>query len=130
MEARIPQVAVVDDEDGIRKALERLLRSAGLGVRTYASGAEFLRVVNEQMPDCLVLDIRMRGMTGFDVQAQLKADHIVLPIVFITALDDPVDEPRAMAAGASALLRKPFGDEDLLAAICNAVRPGEWSATT
>ena len=128
MGARIPQVAVVDDEEGICKALERLLRSAGLGVRTYASGAEFLRVVKEEMPDCLVLDIRMRGMTGFDVQAQLKADHIALPIVFITALDDPGDEPRAMAAGASALLRKPFGDDDLLAAIRNAVPLANWSA--
>ena len=115
-------VAVVDDEDAIRKALRRLLRSAGLDVSTYASGPEFLLSLTARKPDCVVLDIRMPGMTGFDVQARLKADNIALPIVFITALDDPGDAPRAMQAGASAFLRKPFGDEDLLAAIGDAVR--------
>ena len=117
-----PFVAVVDDEDAIRKALQRLLRSAGLDVRTYASGPEFLMSLPERKPDCLVLDIRMPGMTGFDVQARLKAENVALPVVFITALDDLGDGARAMKAGAVAFLRKPFGDEDLLAAIDAAVR--------
>ena len=117
-----PLVAVVDDEDAIRKALKRLLRSAGLAVQTHVSGQEFLQSLPAQRPDCVVLDIRMPGMTGFDVQARLKAANVAVPIIFITALDDPDDRPRAMQAGAAAFLRKPFGDEDLLAAIGAAVR--------
>ena len=112
-----PVVAVVDDEEAIRKALKRLLRSAGIAVESYASGQEFLKSLSAQRPDCVVLDIRMQGMTGFDVQARLKAAHVAVPIIFITALDDPADQARAMQAGAAAFLRKPFGDETLLAAI-------------
>ena len=112
-----PVVAVVDDEEAIRKALKRLLRSAGIAVESYASGQEFLQSLSAQRPDCVVLDIRMQGMTGFDVQARLKAAHVAVPIIFITALDDPTDQARAMRAGAAAFLRKPFGDETLLAAI-------------
>ena len=112
-----PLVAVVDDEDAIRKALKRLLRSAGIAVESYASGQEFLQSLPAQRPDCVVLDIRMQGMTGFDVQARLNAAHVAVPIIFITALDDPTDQARAMQAGAAAFLRKPFGDEALLAAI-------------
>jgi FixJ family two-component response regulator len=110
-------VAVVDDEDAIRKALKRLLRSAGIAVETYASGPEFLESLPAQHPQCVVLDIRMQGMTGFDVQARLKAARPTVPVIFITALDDPGDEARAMHAGAVAFLRKPFDDEALLAAI-------------
>jgi len=110
-------VAVVDDELPIRKALTRLLRSANYQVQTYGSGAEFLASLQSSKPACLVLDIRMQGMTGFDVQAQLKSQHIALPIVFITALDDPHDIARAKQSGAIALLRKPFGDNEFLAAV-------------
>lgn len=112
-----PVVAVVDDEEAIRKALERLLRSAGIAVESYASGQDFLQSLPAQRPQCVVLDIGMQGMTGFDVQAQLKAARMAVPIIFITALDDPGDEARAMQAGAFAFLRKPFDDEALLAAI-------------
>ena len=118
-------MAVVDDEDTIRKALKRLLRSAGLDVQTFASGPEFLQSLSARKPACVVLDIRMQGMTGFDVQARLKADNVSLPIVFITAVDDPTDEQRAMQEGAMAFLRKPFGDEELLAAIRGAFRSNE-----
>ena len=122
MEKRQPLVAVVDDEDAIRKALERLLRSAGIAVQCYASGHEFLQSLTARRPDCVVLDIRMQGMTDFDVQVRLKAAHIAIPIIFITALDDPDDEARAMKAGAAAFLRKPFGDDALLGLISAAVR--------
>ena len=115
---------MVDDEGAVRTALTRLLRSAGLSVRTHANGLDFLASLPAGLPDCVVLDIRMPGMTGFDVQAQLKADDIKVPIVFITALDDPGDGLRALKAGASAFLRKPFGDEDLLAAIAAAIESG------
>jgi FixJ family two-component response regulator len=72
-------------------------------------------------PACLVLDIRMQGMTGFDVQAWLREQRIDLPIVFITALDDRHDLEQAMEGGATALLRKPFGDEQFLAAVDAAI---------
>ena len=117
-----PVVAVVDDEDAIRRALKRLLRSAGIAVEAYASGQEFLHSLGAQHPQCVVLDIRMPGMTGFDVQARLKAARMAVPVIFITALDDPGDEARAMQAGAIAFLRKPFDDEALLAAIRAVVR--------
>ena len=110
-------VAVVDDELPIRKALTRLLRSASFEVQTYGSGTEFLASLETCKPACLVLDIRMQGMTGFDVQARLQAQRIDLPIVFITALDDPQDIARAKQSGAIALLRKPFGDDEFLAAV-------------
>ena len=123
MEDSAPLVAVVDDEHPIRKALTRLLRSAHYQVESYASGPEFLKSLATRQPACLVLDIRMQGMTGFDVQAWLKEQGIVLPIVFITALDDRDDLKLAMKGGATALLRKPFGDEQFLAAVHAAIHP-------
>jgi FixJ family two-component response regulator len=116
-------VAVVDDELPIRKALTRLLRSASYQVLSYGSGSEFLASLENSKPACLVLDIRMQGMTGFDVQAWLQAQRIALPIVFITALDDPQDIARAKQSGAIALLRKPFGDNEFLAAVEAAAHP-------
>ncbi len=110
-------VAVVDDEPAIRKALTRLLHSAKYRAESHASGPEFLKSLGTEIPACVVLDIRMQGMTGFDVQAWLKEQRIDLPIVFMTALDDPNDVPRVAQAGPLPLLRKPFGDQAFLAAI-------------
>lgn len=118
-------VAVVDDELPIRRALTRLLRSADYQVRCYASGVEFLAAREDTQPACLVLDVRMQGLTGFDVQARLQEQHIALPIVFITALDDPSDIERARRSGAVALLRKPFGDNEFLAAVRAATQLNE-----
>lgn len=115
-------VAVVDDEFPIRKALTRLLRSAHYNVETYASGPEFVKSLAGHQPACLVLDIRMQGMTGLDVQSWLREQGIALPIVFITALDDRQDLALAMQGGATALLRKPFGDEEFLAAVEAAIQ--------
>ncbi|MBV9891788.1 MAG: response regulator [Rhizobacter sp.] len=111
----------MDDELPIRKALTRLLRSAHYEVESYASGPEFLRSLATHPPACLVLDIRMQGMTGFNVQAWLREQRIDVPIVFITALDDRQDLAQAMEAGATALLRKPFGDEQFLSAVDAAI---------
>ena len=121
MENPAALVAVVDDEHAIRKALTRLLRSANYEVESFASGLEFLKSLATRQPACLVLDIRMHGMTGFDVQTWLNEQHVALPIVFVTALDDRHDLALAMKGGASALLRKPFGDEAFLAAIEAAI---------
>ena len=122
MESPAPLVAVVDDEHAIRKALTRLLRSANYEVEAFASGPEFLKSLARRHPACLVLDICMHGMTGLDVQAWLKEQRLALPIVFITALDDRNHLVLAMEGGATALLRKPFGDEAFLAAIEAAIR--------
>jgi FixJ family two-component response regulator len=121
MEEAAALVAVVDDEHPIRKALTRLLRSAHYRAESFASGAEFLKSLETHTPACAVLDIRMQGMTGFDIQARLKEQHIELPIVFITALDDRDDLALAKKGGATALLRKPFGDEQFLAAVHAAI---------
>jgi FixJ family two-component response regulator len=121
MEDKAVFVAVVDDEHPIRKALTRLLRSAHFEAEAYASGPEFLKSLATRMPACVILDIRMQGMTGFDVQTWLREQRIALPIVFITALDDREDLALAMKGGATALLRKPFGDEEFLSAVNAAV---------
>ena len=121
MQSSRPLVAVVDDEEPVRKALKRLLRSAGIDVQAYAGGEEFLDAVAEQPPDCLVLDIRMPHMSGYDVQARLKAMPLALPIIFITALDEPGDQATAMNSGAFAFLRKPFSDDALLDRIAAAI---------
>jgi FixJ family two-component response regulator len=104
----------VDDEESVRRALERLLRSAGREVQTFSSGPEFLSSLEKRHPAWLALDIHMPGMTGFDVQARLNAEHIRMPTIAISAFDDPAAEPRALQAGATRFLRKPFHDQDLL----------------
>ena len=112
-----PHVAVVDDEEPIRKALQRLMRSAGLSVETFGSGAEFLKSIETRVPDCVVLDLHMPHMSGFSVQAHLARKCAALPVIIITGNDLPNARDRAMAGGASAFLRKPVLDRTLLGAI-------------
>jgi FixJ family two-component response regulator len=115
-----PHVAVVDDEEPIRKALMRLLRSAGLSVETFGSGTEFLKSMDTRMPDCVVLDLHMPHMDGFSLQAQLVRKCAALPVIIVTGHDLPNARERAMAGGASAFLRKPVLDRTLLGAISAA----------
>ncbi len=119
-----PLVAVVDDEESVRKALQRLLRSAGMTTEAFATGAEFLHSLKDHKPDCIVLDIHMPGMTGFEVQEQLAAAGEPLPVVIITGYDSPETHDRALAAGAVAYLRKPIDDKVLLEAITSALATG------
>jgi len=121
MDALRPLVALVDDEESVRKALRRLLRSAGLEVQTYAGGEEFLDDLSEHLPDCVVLDIRMPNMSGYDVQARLKAAGVNCPVILMTALDEPGDSDVAMQSGAFAFLHKPFDDQVLIDYIVDAV---------
>ena len=114
MSATQPRVAVVDDEEPVRKALRRLLRSAGLVVQTYASGQEFLEDLAEQQPDCVVLDIRMPHMSGYDVLARMTAAHVICPVIFITALDEPGDRDTAIQSGAFGFFHKPFDGQALI----------------
>jgi FixJ family two-component response regulator len=116
-----PLVAFVDDEEPIRKAVARLLRSAGLDAETFDSGAEFLKSIGARMPDCVVLDLQMPQMHGLAVQRRLIKLHVPIPVIILTAHDTPEDRERAMNEGASAYLRKPVTDCDLLDAISTAI---------
>jgi FixJ family two-component response regulator len=118
----VPRVAIVDDEEGIRKALGRLLRASGLDAESYANGQEFLDAASRRRPDCVVLDLHMPGMSGLQVLRTLKATGQVLSIVVITAHDEPETRRQCMDAGASAYLRKPLEDRLLLNAISAAMR--------
>ena len=118
----MPSVAIVDDEEGIRKALSRLLRASGLEAESYANGQEFLDAAAELRPDCVVLDLHMPGMSGLQVLRKLKAAGQRLSIVVITAHDEPETRERCIDAGACAYLRKPLEDRLLLNAISAAMR--------
>ena len=115
-----PHIAVVDDGEPIRKALMGLMRSAGLSVETFASGGEFLKSLDTRLPDCVVLDLHMPHMNGFNVQTQLARKYAALPVIIITGHDLPQARERAMQGGASAFLRKPVLDRTLLDAISAA----------
>jgi FixJ family two-component response regulator len=114
------KVALVDDDESVRRALARLLRMAGMEVNVYASGSEFLEAIADHRPDCVVLDLYMPAMTGMEVQVRLATRHPHLPIVFITAHDDPSAVQAVLAAGASTCLHKPFSEKQLLSAIASA----------
>ncbi|MCM3900765.1 MAG: response regulator [Pyrinomonadaceae bacterium] len=110
-------IAVVDDEEPIRKALKRLLRSAGLEVETFPSGVEFLESLRTHWPDCVVLDLHMPVVSGFEVQARLAESDVLLPVVIITGHDSDETRAQALAGMAVAYLRKPVNDQVLLDAI-------------
>ena len=112
-----PLVAIVDDEESIRRALDRLLRSAGFAVETFASGVEFLRSVLDHCPACVVLDLNMPALSGLDVQLFLARDRVPVPVIILTGHETPEARTRLMARGATACLRKPVDDKLLLAAI-------------
>ena len=116
-----PLIAVVDDEESIRKAFARLMNSGGLNVKTFGSGPEFLRFVETHLPDCVVLDLHMPQMDGFSVEAHLAKLHVTVPVITITGHDLGEARDRAMAGGASAFLRKPINDQALLDAISAAI---------
>jgi FixJ family two-component response regulator len=116
-----PTVFVVDDDSSMRDALRNLFRSVGLNVETFGVAQEFLSRERSKGPGCLVLDIRLPGLSGLDLQRQLVDANIQIPIVFITAHGDIQMSVRAMKAGAVEFLTKPFRDQDLLDAVQQAV---------
>src|SRR5215210_7615882 len=107
-------VAIVDDDEAVRVALEGLLRSAGLTARAFESAENFLESVQQLHTGCLITDIRMPGMSGLELQAKLNAEHCRIPIIFITAHGDAQMRMQALRAGAVEFLAKPFNDEFLL----------------
>jgi FixJ family two-component response regulator len=110
-------VFVVDDDPSIRDALDGLFRSVGLNARYFASAQEFLQSSRPDVPGCLVLDVRMPGQSGLELQRELAASNQEMPIVFITGHGDIAMSVQAMKAGAIEFLTKPFRDQDLLDAI-------------
>jgi len=116
-----PLIAIVDDEESIRRALSRLLRASGLENRTFPSGIDFLESLNESHFDCVVLDIHMPRLGGFEVQASLARANARIPVIVITGRDSDETREQVMAAGAVAYLRKPIEDRVLLSALATAL---------
>ncbi len=114
-------VFVIDDDESIRESLKSLMRSVGLGVETFASAQQFLQSTRPDVPACLILDVRMPGLSGLDLQRALAEANIHIPIIFITGHGDIPMSVRAMKAGAVEFLTKPFRDQDLLDAIQQAL---------
>ena len=117
-------VFVIDDDPSVRKALSRLVRSVGLDVEEYATAQDFLRCDPPDSPSCMVLDVRMPGLSGLDLQEELNRRGWGVPIVFITGHGDVPMSVRAMKGGAVDFLEKPFHDQHLLDAITNAIASG------
>ena len=117
----MPFVAVVDDEESVRKALKRLLRAAGLEAEGFASGQDFLDGTAKRRPDCAVIDLHMPGMSGLQLLERIGEMPVRPHVVIITAHDQPESRKQCLAAGASAYLRKPLDDRLLLNAISAAV---------
>jgi FixJ family two-component response regulator len=114
-------IAIIDDDESVRFALHSLLRSLGFDAAIYASAEDFLGSRRAAETACLIADVRMPGMSGFDLQRGLLAEGFELPTIFISALDEPAVRRRASHAGAVAFLRKPLGETPLLSAVCTAL---------
>ena len=110
-------VAIIDDDELMRGALRGLLREAGFPARAFASAEEFLRAGAQHLSSCLIVDVRMPGMSGLDLQTRLNAEQIRIPIIFITAHGDDRMRMQALRAGAADFLAKPFDDEVLLRSV-------------
>ena len=118
------RVYVVDDDESVRRALQRLLRSAGYHAVTFESAEDFIDSTPGGGEGCLILDIRLPGMTGLDLQEKLSASAAKYVVIFMTAHDNPQWRQRAKKAGAVAYLRKPFDEQSLLDAIQLACHEG------
>src|SRR5712692_8477051 len=116
-EGKTKLVAIVDDDDSMRSALQGLLKESGLRSQVFASAEEFLNSGQQHQTACLIADIRMPGMSGLELQARLNAEHCRIPTIFITAHGDTKMRMQALRAGAVEFLAKPFEDEALLESV-------------
>ena len=121
MQQQAPTVFVVDDDEGVRNSLRFLLKSVGLQTQTLGSASEFLDTYKPSQPGCLVLDVRMPGMSGLELQQQLNLRGAVIPVIFITGHGDIPMAVEAMQQGAFDFLQKPFRDQDLIDRIQRAL---------
>ena len=124
MAKKVSLVYVIDDDESVRSALDRLLRSADLHAETFSSPDEFLNSPKQKKNACILIDIRMPGSTGFDLQQKLTAVDIRIPVIVISASDDAQIRERARELGAVSFFRKPVDDQALLDAIWWAI-PGD-----
>jgi len=109
-----PQIYIVDDDASVRRAMERLIRSAGMEVQAFASAQEFLDFEYSNQNACMIVDIKLQGMNGLELQNELSARGSDLPIIFITGFDSPEIREQAKKAGAAGYFRKPLDDQALL----------------
>jgi FixJ family two-component response regulator len=121
MRQTAPAIVVIDDDASVRRAVQRLLQSAGFTVETFATAREFLDADYSAQTACLVLDIHLPGMSGFELAEYLAVSGVPIPIVFITALDDVATREQVNRAGAVGYLRKPFDQDMLIEAISRAI---------
>ena len=121
MSSAAPVVFIIDDDAGVRAAMQRLLKSVGLKAEAFAAAQEFLQRAPHDGPSCLVLDVRLPGISGLDLQRKLIEAGVHIPIIFVTAHGDVPMTVKAMKSGAVEFLTKPFRDQDLLDAIHQAL---------
>jgi FixJ family two-component response regulator len=129
MNARLTRVAILDDDVSVGTAIERLLNASRMEAKSFATSTEFLASLENGHPDCLVLDLRMPGLDGMDVMQHLRQCGISLPVVVITAHDEPGSRERCLGAGASAWLRKPPDAIELMVTIDSAIATSRESTT-
>jgi FixJ family two-component response regulator len=120
----LPSISVVDDDDSIRESLRGLIRSIGFSANIFSSAEEFLKSDHLRNTDCLILDVRMPGMNGLELQRQLMVNRREIPVIFITAHGDEEARARALEEGAIAYLFKPFSEDALLNAVHAALEGG------
>ncbi len=121
-EKKLVLIGIVDDDQSVRDSISSLLRSAGYKTAAFESAEAFLNSAGLTEPDCLVLDVRMPGLSGLELQSQLHEMRRQTPIIFITAHTDDIVRARALQQGAAAFLGKPFSEDILLGAIHSAVK--------
>jgi FixJ family two-component response regulator len=114
---KVSIISIVDDDNSVRESLHSLLRSVGFSVHVFISAEDFLKSDHLDKTDCLILDVRMPGMTGIELQRQLKAQGCQIPIIFISAHADEETRTQALSAGAVAFLAKPLNEEMVLTAL-------------
>jgi FixJ family two-component response regulator len=119
--SKVPLISVVDDDRSVVEAIVGLLESVGYAAAGFVSAQDFLNSAQLPCTACLILDVRMPGLGGFELQRRLAAENIHTPIIFITANGDPEVSAEVLATGATALLRKPFSQESLLVALRSAL---------
>ncbi len=121
MDKERSRIYVIDDDESVRRAFGRLFRSADLDIETFSSGEEFLSAPREDRRACIIMDLRMPGLTGFDLQERLSEQGIKIPVIVISASDDAQTREHARRLGAVAFFRKPVDDQALLDAIWWAI---------